>query len=148
MIERLKALGDIFGQFDRQGVARYDEFLKLFAESIDPSLADRLIMPQQEAQDKEIEETSQDIAKIASGQVVNAPNNANTQLRMQVLQNYMEGTEEIPAQDVQSRLQSEEGFKARLENYINQIQHQEQQRRNALTGKLGAPPGNVPASSA
>lgn len=148
MIERLKALGEIFGQYDRQGVARYDEFMKLFAESIDPSLADRLIMPQQEAQDKEIEETSQDIAKIASGQVVNAPENANTQLRMQIIQQYLEGTDEIPAQDIQNKLQSEEGFKARIENYVNQIQHQEQQRKNALTGRLGAPPGNVPASSA
>ena len=121
--------------------------MKLFAESIDPNLADRLIIPQEQAGEKEVEETSQDLAKISSGQVVNAPDNANTQLRMQVVQQYLQGTEEIPAQDVAQRLQSEEGFKARLENYVKQIEHQEAQRRNALTGKLGAPPGNVPASS-
>ena len=147
-IERLKVLGDIFGQFDREGVARYDEFLKLFAEHIDPTLADRLIMPKQEAQEKEVEETSSDIAKIASGQVVNAPQNANTQLRQQIIQQWMEGTEEIPATDVQERLQSDEGFKARIENYVKMLQHQDDQRKNALTGRMGAPPGNVPASSA
>jgi hypothetical protein len=147
-IDRLKALGDIFSKFDREGVARYEEFLKLFAESIDPTLADRLIMPKQEAQEKEVEETSQDIAKIASGQVVNAPPNANTQLRQQIIQQYLQGTEEIPATDIQNRLQSEEGFKARIENYIKMLEHQDAQRRNALTGRMGAPPGNVPASSA
>ena len=147
-IERLKTLGDIFGQFDREGVARYDEFLKLFAEHIDPTLADRLIMPKEEASEKEAEETSADIAKIASGQVVNAPQNANVQMRMQILNNYMQGTEEIPATDVQQRLQSDEGFKARIENYMKMLEHQEQQRRNGLTGRMGAPPGNAPPTSA
>ena len=147
-IERLKVLGEIFSQFDREGVARYEEFLKLFAESIDPTLSDRLIMPKQEAQEKEVEETSQDIAKIASGQVVNAPPNANTQLRQQIIQQYLEGTKEIPATDVQNRLQSDEGFKARIENYMKMLAHQDAQRRNALTGRMGAPPGNAPASSA
>ena len=59
-----------------------------------------------------------------------------------------EGTEEIPGEDIQNRLENDEGFKARLENYLKQISFQEQQQRNALTGKLGAPPGNVPASNA
>lgn len=147
MLDRLKILGEIFSQFDRGGVARYEEFLRMFAEAIDPTLADRLIMPKQEAQEKEVEETSQDIAKIASGQVVNAPQNANVELRMQILQNYLQGTEEIPAQDVQNRMQTDEGFKARIENYLNQLSHQEQQRKNALTGRMGAPPGNVPGTS-
>ncbi len=147
VLDKLKALGEVFAQYDRQGQANFGELMKLFAEAIDPNLADRLIMPQQASSDKEIEETSSDLAKIASGQVVNAPENANTDLRKQVVQGYLEGTEEIPGQDIQERLQSDEGFKARLENYIKQIDHQAQQRKNALTGKLGAPPGNVPGTS-
>lgn len=147
MLDRLKLLGEIFGQFDRDGVARYGEFLRMFAEAIDPTLADRLLMPKEEASEKEAEETSQDIAKMASGQVVDAPQNANVDLRMQMLQSWMEGTDEIPAQDVQQRMQSDEGFKARVENYIAQLTHQSQQRKNALTGRMGAPPGNVPGTS-
>lgn len=147
-LDKLKALGEVFSQYDRQGQANFGELMKLFAESIDPNLADRLIMPQQASTQKEVEETSSDLAKIASGQVVNAPENANPQLRMQVVQGYLQGTEEIPGEDIQNRLQQDEGFKARLENYMKQISFQEQQQRNALTGKLGAPPGNVPASSA
>ena len=146
-LERLKTLGDIFGQFDREGVGRYDEFLKLFAESIDPTLADRLIMPKQEASEKEAEETSADLAKIASGQVVNAPQNANVQMRMGIINNFLQGTEEIPATDVQNRYQSDEQFKARIDNYMKMLNHQEQQRRNALTGRMGAPAGNAPPTS-
>lgn len=147
VLDKLKALGEVFAQYDRNGQANFGELMKLFAESIDPNLADRLIVPQQQASEREVEETSQDLAKISSGQVVNAPENANTQLRMQVIQGYLQGTEEIPAKDIQERMQSDEGFRARLEGYIKQIQFQEQQRRNALTGKLGSPPGNVPASN-
>jgi len=106
-----------------------------------------LIAPQQEATDKEIKETSADIAKIASGQVVNAPQNSNSQLRLQVLQQYVQGTEEIPAQDVQERLQQDEGFAARINQYVQALEFQQQQQRNALTGQLGVAPGNVPGSS-
>jgi len=148
VLDKLKALGEVFAQYDRQGQANFGELMKLYAESIDPNLADRLIMPQQASSQKEIEETSADLAKIASGQVVNAPENSNTQLRRQVVEGFLEGTEEIPAIDVQQRLQSDEGFKARLDNYMKQISFQDQQRRNGLTGKLGAPPGNVPATNA
>lgn len=146
-LERLKTLGDIFSQFDREGVGRYDEFLKLFAESIDPTLADRLIMPKQEASEKEAEETSADLAKISSGQVVNAPQNANVQMRMGIINNFLQGTDEIPATDVQNRYQSDEQFKARIDNYMKMLNHQEQQRRNALTGRMGAPAGNAPPTS-
>ncbi len=92
-------------------------------------------------------ETSADIAKIYSGQVVTAPQNSNSQLRLQIMQQYLQGTQEIPAEDVQARLQEDEQFAARLTNYASQLEFQQQQNRNALTGALGAPPGNVPATS-
>ena len=146
-LEKLKAMGDIFGSYDREGIARYDEFIKMFAETIDTTLADRLIMPKQQATEKEIEETSADIAKISSGQVVNAPENANVEMRMKVIQDWLQGTESIPGTDIQQRLQQDEGLKSRLDNYVQQLQFQSTQRQNALIGKLGAPPGNVPGTS-
>lgn len=147
VIKKLETVGTVLSQFDRSGQGRYDVYLRTFLEAIDPGLASKLIAPAQEATNKEIMETSEDIAKIFSGQVVNAPENANVQLRMQMLQQYLQGTKEIPASDVQKRMQSDEQFAARLQNYSSQLNFQEQQQRNALTGKLGAPPGNVPASS-
>ena len=148
VLKKLETVGQVLAQYDRSGQARYDEYLRIFLEAVDPNLASKLIAPAQEATNKEIEETSADLAKIFSGQVVTAPQNANVQLRMQLMQQYLEGTQEIPAEDVQARVQEDEQFAARLQNYASQLEFQQIQQRNALTGALGAPPGNVPATSA
>jgi hypothetical protein len=134
-------------QYDRQGQARYDVYLRKVIEAIDPNLAGQLIAPAEEATDKEIKETSADLAKIFSGQVVNAPQGANSQLRLQFMQTYLQGTEEIPATDIQQRMQEDENFAKRLQTYAGQLEQQQAQQRNALIGQLGTAPGNVPASS-
>ena len=146
VVKKLETVGQVLSQYDRQGQARYDAFLQTFLEAIDPGLASKLIAPAEEATNKEVMETSEDIAKIFSGQVVNAPESANVQLRLQMLQQYLQGTEEIPASDIQERMQTDEQFAARLQNYASQLEFQQTQQRNALTGQLGAPPGNVPAT--
>ena len=135
-------------QYDRSGQARYDVYLRKVLEAIDPNLAGQLIAPAEEATDKEVKETSADIAKISSGQVVNAPQQGvNSQLRLQVLQQYLQGTPEIPAQDVQQRMQEDENFAKRLQTYAGQLEQMEAQNRNALIGQLGTAPGNVPGTS-
>ena len=144
---KLEKLGTILAQFDRSGQVDFGEFARIFVESMDPNLATRLLIPKEVATQKEEEETSADIAKIASGQVVNIPPNANAKLRMQVIQNYLQGTEEIPAQDVQKRLEEDEGFQARLKTYMGQLQQVVQQQKNAQTGRFGTPPGNMPPTS-
>lgn len=148
VIQKLEMVGKIMSQFDRQGTARYDVYIQKFLDAIDPNLASQLIMPQEEATTKEIEECSSDLAKIASGQNVNAPQKSNAPLRLQILESYVQGTEQIPADDVQERLQTDERFRQRLENYRNQLTFQIQQQENARTGQLGAPEGNFPASVA
>ena len=149
VVQKLETVGKIMAQYDRQGSARYDIFLRTFLDAIDPNLAGQLIMPQQEATTKEVMETTNDIAKIASGQVVNVPQNGvNPQLRLQVLQSYLQGTESIPAQDVQRQLQENESFRARLETYQKQLQFQITQQQNAQIVAIGIAPGNVPGSAA
>ena len=148
VMQKLETVGKIMAQYDRQGQARYDVFLRTFLDAIDPNLAGQLIMPAQEATTKEIIETSNDIAKIASGQVVNAPQGANAQLRLQVLQQYLQGTEQVPADDVQQRLQEDERFRQRMETYQKQLSFQIQQQQNAQIGMMGTAPGNTPASVA
>ena len=148
VIEKLQAVGQVMSQYDRQGSGRYDVFLTKFIQAIDPNLAQELITPAPEAQSKIVEETSQDIAKIASGQVVNAPQEGvNPQLRLQVLDQWLQGTEQIPALDIQQKMTEDESFRARVETYRGQLTFLIQQQQNALTGQLGTPPGNVPASS-
>jgi len=148
VIEKLDTVGKLMAQYDRSGQARFDIYLRKVLEAIDPNLASQLIMPQQEATDKEIQETSADIAKIASGQVVNVPQQGvNSQLRLQQLQQYIQGTPEIPAQDVQQRMQEDENFAKRLQTYAGQLEMMQTQQRNALIGQLGTAPGNVPGTS-
>ena len=148
VMQKLETVGKIMAQYDRQGQARYDVFLRTFLDAIDPNLAGQLIMPAQEATTKEIIETSNDIAKIASGQVVNAPQGANAQLRLQVLQQYLQGTEQVPADDVVQRLQEDERFRQRIETYQKQLTFMIQQQENARIGAIGTAPGNMPATAA
>ena len=147
-MKKLEVIGQVLAQYDRQGQARYDEYLRVFIEAVDPNLASKLIMPQQEATDKEVMEASADLAKIYSGQVVNAPEGANAELRLQVMQQYLQGTEEIPGTDVQERMQTDQLFSERLQTYASQLEFQQQQQKNALVGRLGTAPGNVPGTSA
>ena len=146
-LEKLEKVGTIMSQFDRAGQVDFGEFTRVFVESIDPNLATQLITPKETATQREEEETSADIAKIVSGQVVNAPPNANAELRLQVIENWLKGTEEIPGTDNQENLEKNEGLQQRLQVYAGQLQHSIQQQKNAMTGKLGTPPGNVQATS-
>ena len=65
-----------------------------------------------------------------------------------MLQQYLQGTEQIPAEDVQSRLQEDEKFRARMETYQKQLTFMIQQQQNAQIGQLGTAPGNMPATAA
>ncbi len=141
-LDRIEKIGDLMGRFDRGGQSDFGGLLRVAIETLDPVLADRLLIPSQAASNKEIEETQSDLAKIASGQHVNPPQQANAQLRLQTVEGYFQGTPAIPAQDVQQRLQQDEPFRTRIENYTQQLQQQIQQQRNAQTGALGAEAGN------
>ena len=94
----------------------------------------------EEATTKEVVETTLDFSKISSGMVVNAPPSANAQLRLQVIQQILTGTDEIPAQICRRRLQSDEKFRARLETYTKQLEFQLMQAQNKLVGQMGTTP--------
>ncbi len=142
-VENLIQLGELASQYDRDGTFDFAEFMSVTAGAMDTSYADRFIKPAQQATEDERRKTQEDITKMVSGQVVNAPENANTELRTQVIQEWMQGTEEIPAQDVQQMLQNSPEAQARIEKYMQQLQFQDQQRENALTGRLGTKAGNA-----
>ncbi len=148
VLQKLDTVGKIMVQYDRQGTFKTDAYLRKYLEAVDPNLAGQLIAPVEEATDKEIQETSSDIAKIASGQVVNVPQQGvNSQLRLQQLQQYLQGTPEVPATDVVQRMQEDENFAKRLQTYAGQLEMMQTQQKNALIGQLGTAPGNVPGTS-
>ncbi len=148
VLQKLDTVGKIMVQYDRQGTFKTDAYLRKYLEAVDPNLAGQLIAPVEVATDKEIQETSSDIAKIASGQVVNVPQQGvNSQLRLQQLQQYLQGTPEVPATDVVQRMQEDENFAKRLQTYAGQLEMMQTQQKNALIGQLGTAPGNVPGTS-
>ena len=147
LFEKLQTVGELASSLDRSGRFDYDELLGAALSTIDISYADRFMKTAQAATEDEIRKTQDDLAKIATGQAVNAPQNANVQLRMQVIEQYLQGTEDIPATDIQQRYKEDENFKARIDKYVEQLQFQEVQRQNAVIGRIGNEPGNsVPSA--
>ncbi|MDC0157331.1 hypothetical protein OAK38_06195 [Verrucomicrobia bacterium] len=146
VIEKLDTVGRVMATYDRAGQARYPQFLKIFLDALDPNLSAQLIAPAEESNQKEVVETTSDFSKIASGVMISPPQNANAQLRLQILEQIMTGSEEVPAQDLQARLQEDELFAARLEAYTKQLQFIIDQQKNAEIGRQGGPPGLPPTS--
>ena len=124
-------------QLDRNGRIDIDVLLEQIAAGIDPVLADAVIQPGQQAQEKITNQITGDLAKIYAGMEVGArPNGA--QLAMQIIQQY------VQEPDIQQRLQQDEGFRKRLEKYYAQNQFQFQQYTvNAETGRVGTPAASI-----
>jgi len=137
---KLKAMGDIAAQFDRNGQVDYSKLLIRSFEMIDPVLAEDVLVPTEVAAKKEVTETHSDLSKMWAGIDLDAPTQGvNPQLRLQVMQQWMQGPQDNPAQDVQTRVANDPALQNRLKRYGDQLQFQIQQRDNALTGRLGAP---------
>lgn len=140
--KKVQSLIELFSAADRNGRGNWDGLLQMGVDVIDPSLSEMLIKPEDAAVQDEYKEEADILQKMWAGMDVTMPDQGiNTQLRMQMVQQYIQGTEEIPATDVQQRLQSDEAFKARLEKHLKQIKFIEQQRENAQIGREGVKPG-------
>lgn len=139
-LKTLETIGTVLSTHDRTGQADFGKFLKLFLNAINPTYADEIIMPADQAIEKEVETTQSDLAKIYSGQLVNMPENVNIQLRDQVINQY------LSQPDVLQRYNSDEAFKQRVDAYYQQLEQKAAQQENAITGR-GQTPGAGPPSS-
>ena len=99
-------------------------------------MADYILQPQQEAQDKMLKDVSDDLAKIYSGIETPArPNGAD--FAMQLIQSY------ASQPDIAQRLQQDETFAARIQKYAGQYQMMIMQAQNAVTGRIGTQEANM-----
>jgi hypothetical protein len=122
--------------YDRNGRIDIDKFLEFAASSISPVLADYVMQPAEEAQQKVAKAVTDDIAKIFAGIEMPAqPNGA--QIALQMVQAYAQQP------DVGQRLQQDEAFAGRLQKYAEQYQFQMQQAQNAQIGKIGTAPAEM-----
>ena len=138
---KLKAMGEIAAQFDRNGQVDYGKLLIRAFEMIDPVLAEDVIVPTDVAAKKEVTETQSDLAKMWSGIDLDVPQQGiNPQLRLQVMQQWLQGPQDNPAVDVQARMAADPALQKRVQRYSEQLQFQITQRDNALIGRIGTAP--------
>jgi hypothetical protein len=138
---KLKAMGEIAQQFDRNGQVDYSKLLQRAFEMIDPVMAEDVLIPSQVAAQKEVTETQGDISRMWAGVDLDAPQQGlNPELRLQVIKNWMTGVPDNPAVDVQARMVADESLRVRIERYVQQLQFQMDQRQNAQIGRIGTAP--------
>lgn len=146
-LKQLEMLGNAMGKFNQRGTANFDALLRTMANQINPTLGDEVIYPEEVATQKEIKETQDDFANMMNGIAVDPPQNANAQLRIGVIQQIVQGTPEFPATDVQAELSRSEEKQNRIQQYIQKLEFQMEQRQNAQIGLIGGTPGGGVSST-
>lgn len=134
-----KAILEGIQLLNREGNVNFAETIQAYIESIDPQIAERILVPTQIGRDKVIKDEQDDLAAIFAG--VNRPIKLGTppQIALEVMKNYVAG-----APDVQQRLQTDQAFRQRFEARAKMYQQQEAQARNRVIGVYGAEmPGPV-----
>jgi hypothetical protein len=118
-------------QNDNSGRVNGDAVTDALINSIDPSLADQILMPTEEANEKIKNETISDISAMASGVPMGAPEGA-TQARIGVVRGYLESPTGL------AKYNSDEAFQFLLNEYIKQLEMKiEQNINNPVRGRLG-----------
>jgi hypothetical protein len=128
---------DAAGVIDRAGLTSYA------ANALDPALGKRIVQPQGQVTQKEITEEQAACAQIVSG--VEPPvyqSGQNAALRLQVMQTTAQ------AQDYANFLRQNPLALERFQRRAQNMQFQIQQQQNAVTGKIGVPPGPTEALGA
>jgi len=149
LLEEYKTIGDIAAKFDQKGEVNTSELLRGMLAAINPMVAQRVLQPPEVAQQEEIKEEMKMLEQMFAGFDVDVPeSNINAPLRLQIVQGWIQGSENIPARDIQQRLQSDESFGARIQKHVQQLQFVITQQENATIGRLGTAPGNAPTQIA
>ena len=129
-ITRLAVPLDVAGTIDRAGLVQF------VMNAIDPSLAQKIVRPQEVATAAEAEDEQLAYTKIAAGTEPPLPTEGmNAQLRTQVLQGIVQAN---PA--MSQRFQSDEIFRSMIEARLKAFAFQVQQTQNAQIGRVGAVP--------
>ena len=90
--EQMKELRETIvqtAQMDPNGRINMEAGIDMILNIADPMLADVMLLPTEQGQDKIVKETQEDITTMAAGMAVGAPQNAG-QLRLQTVQQYIQ----------------------------------------------------------
>jgi hypothetical protein len=137
LIQTMLVATDAAGVIDRAGLTSYA------AQALDPALARRIIQPSGQVTQQEITQEQQALSQIVSG--VEPPvyqSGQNAQLRLQVIQSTLAN------QDYMNFVRQNPLAQERLQRRVQNMQFQIAQQQNAVTGKIGVPPGSTEALGA
>ena len=134
IVERVKAISEMVGVLDKNGVVDTERLLAMVVEQTLPGAADKIIQPRETAINKAVEEERATIAELVAGVPPNVKPNDAHQTKLQVFQQWMQQP------DIQMKLQQDEALRGRVENYFQQRNFQIQQQQNAAIGRTGAQP--------
>ena len=119
-------------EFDVNGVVDRTTAMEVLFEFIDPQLGERMLRPQEEASQQEIEDERTAFAQIAAGADVDIKPGQAHQLRLQELQQL------ASSPTAQQAMQNDPSLQERVIKRVKQHEHQLQQAQNAQIGRLGA----------
>ena len=134
MVERVKAIAELGGMLDKNGVLDTERLLQVAVGQILPGAAESIMMPKETASQKAVEEERQTIAEIYAGVPPNVRPNDAHEMKLQVFQQW------LAQPDVTQKVQQDPALQERIQNYLQQRQMQVTQRQNAEIGRLGAAP--------
>ena len=144
MVERVKAIAELGGMLDRNGVLDTERLLQIAVGQILPGAAESIMMPKETASQKAMDEERQTIAEIYAGVAPNVRPNDAHEMKLQIFQQW------LAQPDVTQKVQADSAMQERVQNYLQQRQMQIMQRQNAEIGRLGAAPtqfGETPTAA-
>jgi len=144
MLERVKAIAELGGMLDKNGVLDTERLLTIAVGQILPGAAESVMIPKETASQKAVEEERQTIAEIYAGVPPNVRPNDSHEMKLQVFQQW------LAQPDVTQKVQQDPALQERIQNYLQQRQMQITQRQNAEIGRLGATPtqfGETPTAA-
>jgi hypothetical protein len=123
-------------QMDPNGRINMEAGIDMMLNMADPVLADIMLLPTEQGQDKIVKETQDDIVAMAGGIAKGAPQNAS-QLRLQTVQQYVESPTGA------AKLAQDQGFQFLLSEYVKQLEFAISQQQNAEIGRIGTNPASM-----
>tara|TARA_R100000458_G_C8272707_1_gene247569 strand:- start:2070 stop:2867 length:798 start_codon:yes stop_codon:yes gene_type:complete len=144
ILERVKAIAELGGMLDRNGVLDTEQLLTIAVGQILPGAAESVMMPKETASQKAIEEERQTITEIYAGVPPNVRPQDAHEMKLQVFQQW------LAQPDISEKVQQDPALQERIQNYLKQRQFAVTQRQNAEIGRLGTTPtefGETPTAA-
>lgn len=131
---KLEQIAKIIATADRDGVVNYSEWLSVMLEAVDPNIAERIIDPKTQGQQRIVADLQDSLAKVFAGQEQDIKLGTPPDLGLSVIQNYVQGDPVVQRR----MMDKQDPFASRIEKLAKQLNFQKTQQENAKIGRLGA----------